>query len=88
MLITDNHKSEVIFLTDVEERTFDNINEAIKFLSECTNSITKAEDLLPELKRIKKPKSFSWIISEAQIKPKHILLDNIEIYSNRNAMVY
>lgn len=77
-LVTDNHKSEVIFLLDVDERNFDDIDGAVKFLGECTSPITSIEEFVPELKKIRKPKNLEWILPESHIRPKHVLMDNME----------
>jgi hypothetical protein len=44
--IVDDHDSDVIYLTEINERRFDNIYDAIKFLSDCNSPITTAEELL------------------------------------------
>lgn len=81
-LVTDNHKSEIIFLLDTDERNFDDLPEAIVFLSECTSPITKIEELVPELKKLGK---FDWILPESHITPKHVIMDNLEdVYTNEN----
>jgi len=85
-LVTDNHKSDVLFLLDVDERNFDDIDEAVKFLTECTSPITSIEDIVPELKKLKKPESLAWIMPESHIRPKHILMDDMEeVFSNRDS---
>ena len=68
----DDHNSEPIFLTQVNDRRFRDIFEAIKFLSECTNPITKIEEIV----HIKKPKGFKFILPERNIKIKH-QVDNV-----------
>lgn len=78
-LVSDNHKSNAVFLLDVDERNFDDIQEAITFLNECTSPITKIEDLVPELKKMKKGKNLEWILPESHIRPKHILLSDMEL---------
>lgn len=70
--------SEVMFLLDTDERNFDNIDEAIKFLNECTSPITKIEDIVPELKKLRKDRKFNWILLESHIRPKHVLMDNMD----------
>jgi len=85
-LVTDNHKSEVLFLLDVDERNFDDINDAIKFLAECTSPITAIEEIVPELKGLRKPENLEWIIPESHIRPKHVLMDNMEnIFTNQDS---
>ena len=41
----DDHDSESIYLTEINERRFTDIFEAIKFLSNCKNPITNVEDM-------------------------------------------
>ena len=73
--ISDNHDSEAIYLIDVDEKMFDKIGDAIKFLNECTSPITKAEDLLPELLNFPE---FEWVIAECNIKSELILIGDIQ----------
>jgi hypothetical protein len=70
--------SEVMFLLDTDERNFDSIDEAIKFLNECTSPITKIEDIVPELKKLRKDRNFNWILPENHIRPKHVLMDDMD----------
>lgn len=79
VLVTDNHKSGVVFLLDTDERNFNNIQEAISFLNECISPITKIEDLVPELRSMKKRKNLEWILPESHIRPKHQLFPNMEV---------
>lgn len=74
-LVTDNHMSEAIYLLDVDERNFDDVDEAVKFLGECTSPITQIEEIVPELKKLKK---FDWILPESHIRPKHVLMGDME----------
>ena len=84
-LVTDNHRSDILFLLDVDERNFDNIDDAVHFLTECTNPITKIEDIVPEVKKLKKPENLDWIMPESHIRPKHVLMCDIEdIYTNQD----
>lgn len=76
-LITDNHESDIIFLLDVDKREFNNLNEAILFLQECTHAITTIEDLIPNLK----PSKMKYILPEKNITVKHQLVGNMEVYS-------
>ena len=78
-LVTDNHKSEIVFLLDTDERNFNNIQKAISFLNECTSPITKIEDLVPELKSMRKGKNLEWTLPESHIKQKHMLFPNMEV---------
>lgn len=78
MLVTDNHKSDIIFLLDTDERNFDEQGEAIVFLMECTSPITKLEELVPELKKCKK---FKYSLPESHIRPKHQLLSSMDLFS-------
>ena len=88
-LVTDNHKSDILFLLDVDERNFDNIDDAIKFLTECTSPITKIEELVPELKKIRKPENLEWTLPESHIRPKHVLMcDMEEIYTNQDSYTW
>lgn len=77
-LVTDNHTSDIMFLIDVDERNFDDLEEAIVFFSECISPITKIEELVPELKNKRK---YHYILPERNIKPKHILSDKMEMFS-------
>lgn len=74
--LSDNHIGSPIQLTDIDEKSFNTIEEAVKFLSECSLPITRAEQLIPELRKLKKP--FEWVLSEAGIKPEHLLVGNLE----------
>ena len=64
----DDHNSEPIYLTEVNERRFNDVFEAIKFLSECNSPITIIDELLP---LAKKPKGFKFVLPERNIKIKH-----------------
>lgn len=79
--IVDNHKSNIIYLLDVDFQCFENIDDAVRFLGECTSPITKIEDLLPDLKKLNKakPSKFEWLLPESHIRPKHVLLDDLEV---------
>lgn len=66
--IVDDHDSEPIFLTEIRERRFDDIYEAIKFLTECNSAITSVSELLPS---VKMPKNFKLVLPEQNIKIKH-----------------
>ena len=80
----DNHQSEAIFLLDVDERSFTNVGDAIKFYSECTSPITQIEEVIPELNSMKK--KFDWILPESHIRPKHMLLAEMEnVFINQQA---
>lgn len=74
-LVTDNHLSDFLFLTDVDERGFDELAEAIHFLSECVSPITRVEELIPELKDVC---GYKYILPERNIRPKHVLSNVIE----------
>lgn len=71
-LVTDNHVSSIIYLLDVDERGFNNLTKAILFLQECTDPITKIEDLVPELKT--KTDKIKYILPERNITVKHHLV--------------
>ncbi len=64
----DDHDAEPLYLTEINERRFVNVFEAIKFLSECNSPITTVEDIIP---LPKKPKGFKFILPEQNIKIKH-----------------
>ena len=64
----DDHDSEPMYLTEINNRRFTDIFEAIKFLTVCKNPITTIEDLIPP---VKKPKGFKFILPEKNIKIKH-----------------
>ena len=64
----DDHDSEPVYLTEINNRRFTDMFEAIKFLSECKGPITSVEDLVP---LVKKPKGFKFILPESNIKIKH-----------------
>ena len=64
----DDHDSEPVYLTEINDRRFNDVFEAIKFLSECTSPITIVEDLVP---LAKKPKGFKFVLPEGNIKIKH-----------------
>jgi len=74
-LVTDNHCSGIIFLTDTDERNFNDLDETIIFLSECVSPITTIEELVPELKDVK---NYKYILPERNIKPKHVLMSSVE----------
>jgi hypothetical protein len=76
-LVTDNHQSNIVYLIDVDERGFNNLCDAIVFLSECISPITKIEELVPELKKCKK---FNYILPERNIVVKHQLTPSMDIY--------
>lgn len=70
-LIVDDHLSDIVFLTDTSTKAFTELDEAVRFLCECTNAITTIEELVPELEnRIK----FDYILPESHIRPKHQLM--------------
>lgn len=66
--IIDDHDSEPIYLTEINERRFTEIFEAIKFLSQCNSPITTVDVLLP---LARKPKGFKFILPDKNIKIKH-----------------
>jgi hypothetical protein len=76
--ISENHCSDILSLTDTDERGFDTQNEAILFLSECTSPITCLEELVPELKNLKCSKNFKFLLPERNIKPKHQLMASMD----------
>ena len=64
----DDHDSEPVYLTEINERRFSDVFEAIKFLSQCNSPITTVDQLLP---LGKKPKGFKFVLPEKNIKIKH-----------------
>ena len=64
----DDHDSEPIYLTEINQRRFENVFEAIKFLSECNSPITVVDELIP---LCKKPKGFKFVLPDKNIKIKH-----------------
>ena len=73
LLVTGNHKPDIrdlLFVPDTDERNFDEREEAIIFLMECTSPITTLEQLVPELKGKKK---FNYTLADRNIRPKHQL---------------
>lgn len=74
-LVTDNHKSDLLFLTDTDERGFDDLAEAVLFLSECVSAITRVDELIPELKNAC---NFKYILPERNVKPKHVLSNKVD----------
>lgn len=78
MLVTDNHKPDIrdiLFTPDTDERNFEDQGEAVAFLMECTSPITTIEELVPELKSVKK---FNYLLPERNIRPKHVLSNSME----------
>ena len=75
-LVTNNHKSNIVYLTDVDERGFNNIDKALEFLSECISPITSVEELIPECRTCKGEKKF--LLPEQNIRPKHVLVHSME----------
>ena len=74
-LVTDNHKSDIVYLLDVDERGFKYQCDAIRFLDECTMPITTIEELVPELRNCKK---FKFLLKEKNIKVKHQVTGHAE----------
>jgi len=70
----DDHDSENIYLTEINSRRFDDIYEAIKFLSDCNSPITTIEDIL-DYHRAK----LKLILPEKNIKIKHQASFDIDI---------
>ena len=64
----DDHDSEPVYLTEINERRFKNIYEAIKFMTDCNSPITTISDLLPD---VNTPKNFKLVLPEQNIKIKH-----------------
>lgn len=64
----DDHDCEPMYLTEIRNRRFNDIFEAIKFLSECNSPITTIDEIVAIGK---KPKNFKFILPEQNIKIKH-----------------
>jgi len=78
LLFTGNHKPDIrdlLLTSDTDKRVFTNQGEAIVFLTECTSPITKIEDLVPELKGMKK---FNYLLPDRNIRPKHQLQSSMD----------
>ena len=75
LLFEDNHNSNIVLLTDIDERRFIEQSEAIVFLSKCTSPITTIEMLVPELEGMKK---FNYLLSEHNVRPKHQLSNSLD----------
>ena len=74
--MVDDHDSDPVYLVEVVERRFENIFEAIRFLDQCIDPITKVEDIV-EIEN--KPKGFKFILSDRNIKIKHQANNNLDI---------
>lgn len=77
----DDHDSEPVYLIEISERRFENVFDAIKFLSECKSPITSVEDLIPP---VKKPKGFKFVLPEQNIKIKHQANSIIDLLFERD----
>ena len=78
MLVTGNHMPDlrdILFVPQTDERNFEERSEAIAFLMECTSPITKIEELVPELKGMKK---FKYLLPDRNIRPKHQLQSSLD----------
>jgi len=64
----DDHNSEPNYLTEINERRFGSVFNAIKFLGECISPITTVEDIIPDSK---KPKGFKLVLPDKNIKIQH-----------------
>ena len=73
--VTDNHKSDHVFLLDTDERNFEDRGEAIQFLSECISPITTLQELVPELKGVRK---FNFLLPDRNIKVKHQVCSSMD----------
>jgi len=80
----DDHDSEPVYLTEINDRRFKDVFEAIKFLSDCTTPITTIEDLVP---LVKKPKGFKFVLPEKNIKIKHRADNAIDSTFNLDDMI-
>ena len=73
--IVDDHDSEPIYLTEIRKRRFNDMFEAIKFLTECNSAITDISELMPS---VKIPKNLKLILPERNIKIKHQANNSID----------
>jgi len=71
----DDHDSESIYLIEINERRFKNNFDAIKFLNQCIDPITKVEDIITVGK---KPKNFKLILPDRNIKIKHQVSNDLD----------
>ncbi len=80
----DDHDSEPVYLTEINDRRFNSVFEAIKFISQCNSPITRVEDIVP---LGKKPKGFKFVLPDHNIKIKHQANNSIDsIYDLDDAM--
>jgi hypothetical protein len=70
----DDHDSEDVYLTEINNRRFNNIFDAIRFISECRSPITSITELLPTLRS----KNLKPILPDRNIKIKHQANDSID----------
>lgn len=75
----DDHNADHVYLTEVSNREFKDVFEAIQFLQQCTSPITDIIDIVPLIKR---PKGFKFILPERNIKIKHRANGNIDSMYN------
>ncbi len=75
----ENHISDILFLTDIDEKHFDELSEAIHFLTECVCPITCVEQLIPELKNAC---AYKYILPERNIRPKHVLSNKVDEFTD------
>ena len=73
--MVDDHESESINLTEINKRWFENEFEAIRFLDQCIEPITKVEDII-SIDR--KPKNFKLILPDRNIKIKHQVSNDLD----------
>lgn len=73
--VIDDHDSEPKYLTEISNRTFTDMFEAVKFLSECKHPITKVENILPFKRKLK---GFKLILPERNIRITDQAIGNIE----------
>lgn len=71
-----NHMSDDIYLIDVDEMNFDHLCDALNFLCQCTSSITKIQDIVPELKSMKK--KYKYLLQERNVKVQHQVTCNAD----------
>lgn len=66
--MVDDHDSEPVYLTEINEMRFKDIYEAVKFLTTCNSPITTISELLPDTDT---PKNLKLVLPEQNIKIKH-----------------
>lgn len=73
----DDHESEIEYLTEINNRIFTDVYEALIFLTQCTQPITTIEDIIP-VEKNKKYKNFKLVLPDRNIKIKHQACNNLD----------